>query len=305
MLRFPCGHCGGTVLVPDNAVGKKCRCPGCGEISRVPSSQRPAKAVFSGGWPPWKLKVIGSAVAVLALLPSLMGFEGGIVAAWTVSCLLAGLAIWIYAIAKSARSVRASQRLSELASSMSTLGKKPVTAASGCGGCLVMLLFVVICSGIFRESSTPRSATTEIVFDTSRNPRNIKVESAVPRSADAMVRVRVWDDTDKIPIHDKAEVWFRGHGSWWLKAETRFGATAKNLGRRTIGVVFTGDDSIQLYPAGRDAHEVNIPIMMTAEMNPEGSDRDAVDIIFSDGQIEVVGLPVEAAGNTKITAQRH
>ena len=50
-----------------------------------------------------------------------------------------------------------------------------------------------------------------------------------------MVRVAVWDDTDKKPVDEKAEIWFRGYGSWWLKPELKYGGTFKNLGRRPSG----------------------------------------------------------------------
>ena len=58
------------------------------------------------------------------------------------------------------------------------------------------------------------------------------------RPTDVIVRVRVWDKTQNNPLHDKAEIWFRGNGSWWLKEETKFGSATKNLGRRKVGVKF-------------------------------------------------------------------
>lgn len=44
-----------------------------------------------------------------------------------------------------------------------------------------------------------------------------------------MVRVAVSDYTENNPVDDRAELWFRGHGSWWLKDELEFGGTVKNL----------------------------------------------------------------------------
>ena len=111
------------------------------------------------------------------------------------------------------------------------------------------------------------------------------------RSVDAMVRVQVYDDTERKPLADKAEIWFRGHGSWWLKPDMRNGAATKNLGRRELG----NKDTISLYPDGRDAQEIIIPFKMTGEMNPNGSARDSIIITISDNEVKVVGLPVKAA----------
>ena len=125
--------------------------------------------------------------------------------------------------------------------------------------------------------------------------------NATLANAEVMVRVQVYDDTDSKPLHDKAEIWFRGHGSWWLKPETKFGAAAKNLGRRKVGE----KDSIALYPDSRDGQEIRIPFSMTAEMNPNGSARDSIIITIGDNEIEIVGLPVEAAtGDTTMKVKR-
>ena len=129
--------------------------------------------------------------------------------------------------------------------------------------------------------------------------------STTSHPRDAMVRVMVWDDTANKPLHAKAELWFRGHGSFWLKKETKFGAAAEDLGRRQVGIKFDGDDSIQFYPEGRDGQKINIPLMMTRKMNPEGSTRDSIMITISDDEIEILGLPLKAAiGNATMKVQR-
>jgi len=122
---------------------------------------------------------------------------------------------------------------------------------------------------------------------------------------DFIVRVQVWDDTDRKPIHEKAEIWFRGHGSWWLKPASKSGAAAMNLGRREMDVKFTEDDAVQFYPEGRTGPKISIPLMMTAAMNPEGSQRDTIIINIDDAEIEVIGLPIEAAiGKTTLKFDR-
>lgn len=120
-------------------------------------------------------------------------------------------------------------------------------------------------------------------------------------SGDAMVRVQVYDNTERKPLADKAEIWFRGHGSWWLKPDTRYGAAVKNLGRRELGK----KDTIALYPDGRGGQEIMIPFTMTSEMNPNGSARDSIIITISDNEVEVVGLPVKAAtGDAEMKVKR-
>lgn len=134
------------------------------------------------------------------------------------------------------------------------------------------------------------------------SPLNVRTEAV---DGTAMVRVSVWDDTEAKPLHDRAEIWFRGHGSWFLKQAVKFGGGTRDLGRRQIGVIHSGDESIQLYPAGRDGEEVSIPLKMTQGMNPDGSARDMITVSIEDQQIKVVGLPVEeATGKSELTFKR-
>ena len=106
-----------------------------------------------------------------------------------------------------------------------------------------------------------------------------------------MVRVAVNDDTERKPVHAKAEIWFRGHGSWWLKPELKYGGTFKNLGARPSGAVQT----LIIYPESRDGKELKVPYMMTDAMNPKGSPRDMISVDISDTEITVHGLPIKAA----------
>jgi len=116
-----------------------------------------------------------------------------------------------------------------------------------------------------------------------------------------MLRVVVYDDTVKKPISEKAEIWFKGHGSWWLKRELKFGGTDKLLGRRPIGE----KDHVFLYVDGRKKKEIKIPIQMTSEMNPNGSHRDSLIINIGDKEVEVIGFPLEAAmGKTSTKFKR-
>lgn len=106
-----------------------------------------------------------------------------------------------------------------------------------------------------------------------------------------MVRVAVNDDTEKNPVHPKAEIWFRGHGSWWLKRELKYGGTVKNLGTRPSG----SKQTLVIYPESREGRELKVPYMMTDEMNPKGSPRDMISVDISDTEITVHGLPIKAA----------
>lgn len=120
-------------------------------------------------------------------------------------------------------------------------------------------------------------------------------------SKDAVVRVMVINDTKSIPIANKSEIWFRGHGSWWLKRATEFGSDAKKLGRRNIG----SKDTLVVYPDGRNGKEFSVPFMMTAEMNPEGSVRDSILIEILDTRVKASGLPIKAAtGKSELIFQR-
>lgn len=106
-----------------------------------------------------------------------------------------------------------------------------------------------------------------------------------------MVRVAVNDDTQRKPVHPKAEIWFRGHGSWWLKRELKYGGTVKNLGSRPSGA----QQTLIIYPESRDGKELKVPYMMTDKMNPKGSPRDMISVDISDTEITVHGLPIKAA----------
>jgi len=121
-------------------------------------------------------------------------------------------------------------------------------------------------------------------------PATPQPSESVPAAA-YMVRVGVHDDTDKRPLHSKAEIWFRGRGSWWIKTPTKFGSAVENLAEREPNV----KDTIHIYPDGRDGKEITVSIMMTAEMIPKGSTRDSLTIEISDTEVTVYGLPLKAA----------
>ena len=78
------------------------------------------------------------------------------------------------------------------------------------------------------ENTSDKNPLSKANSKQASKPKDVTKGSGQP----IMVRVAVWDDTQKKPVHAKAEIWFRGHGSWWLKSELRYGSTAKNLGTR-------------------------------------------------------------------------
>jgi len=66
----------------------------------------------------------------------------------------------------------------------------------------------------------------------------------------AVVGVKVFDATEARPLPQDAELWFRGYGSFAIADGIRV-----KLGQRPIGE----QDSIMLYPDGRDGAEITIP----------------------------------------------
>jgi len=118
-------------------------------------------------------------------------------------------------------------------------------------------------------------------------PKDVTKGSSQP----IMVRIAVWDDTQKKPVHAKAEIWFRGHGSWWLKPELKYGSTVKNLGTRPSG----SQQTLIIYPESRSGRELKVPYMMTDDMNPKGSPRDMISVDISDTEVTVHGLPIKVA----------
>ena len=115
------------------------------------------------------------------------------------------------------------------------------------------------------------------------------------------VRVAVFDYTQNNSIHPMAEIWIKGHGSWWVESELKFGGTVKKVGKKASGV----EHVIYFYPSSRDGQEIKIPYEMTKEMNPNGSTRDTINIDIEDEEIIVWGLPIkEATGNIEIIYER-
>ncbi len=121
----------------------------------------------------------------------------------------------------------------------------------------------------------------------SPKPKEMSSDSGKPY----MVRVAVYDDTQRKPVHPKAEIWFRGYGSWWLKPELKYGGAVKNLGTCPSGIKQT----LIIYPESRDGKELKVPYMMTDKMNPKGNTRDMISVDISDTEITVHGLPIKAA----------
>lgn len=151
-----------------------------------------------------------------------------------------------------------------------------------------------------------------IVFMTLLRSSSPPVDATEVSNPEAMVRVIVWNDTKANPLPDRSEIWFRGHGPWWLQRDTISGGDTKDLGRRRIGQKFTGNEGVVLYPEGRQTNAegmetggIYIPLMMTSEMNSEGSVRDSIVITIRDDEIEIMGEPLrEATGSVSMTVKR-
>ena len=158
------------------------------------------------------------------------------------------------------------------------------------------------------------AASIQTIFftgcNTVDNSSTVKTESPesqireVPQGSGQpiMVRVAVWDDTKRKPVHPRAEIWFRGHGSWWLKRELQDGGTIKNLGTRPSGQL----QNLIIYPESRNGRELKVPYVMTDQMNSKGSPRDMISVNISDTEITVHGLPTEAAtGKSELKYKRY
>ena len=132
-------------------------------------------------------------------------------------------------------------------------------------------------------------------------PSNLGIAKTYPIPKVMSVRVVVNDDTEKNPVHKRAEIWLKGHGSWWLKQELKYGGTVKTFGNLQSGI----KNSLYLYPDSRDGKELMVPFLLTEDMNPKGSPRDSIIIIISDKEIIINGLPIkEATGEVEVKFTR-
>ena len=108
------------------------------------------------------------------------------------------------------------------------------------------------------------------------------------QAATVTVRIAMFDDTEKRPIPQKAEIWIRGLGSWWIAKES-----VKNLSDREVGVTYT----MFIYPDGRSGKELRVKFKMTREMCPLGCARDLISVAISDTHVEIGGTPIKAAND--------
>ena len=106
------------------------------------------------------------------------------------------------------------------------------------------------------------------------------------------------DETENRPVAERAEIWVRGHGSWWLKPGLREGGgwTAETLRTRRVGI----RDTVILYVDGRDGGEIAIPFIVTASMCPNGCGRYTIVITITDDAVEVFGEPVSEAKYVRV-----
>lgn len=50
-IEFSCSKCGKQLRAPDDAAGRKCRCPDCGTVARVPDDWPPPRPIAAGDEP--------------------------------------------------------------------------------------------------------------------------------------------------------------------------------------------------------------------------------------------------------------
>jgi len=112
------------------------------------------------------------------------------------------------------------------------------------------------------------------------------LHAPVVRASSVTVRIAVFDDTEDAPIHERAEIWLRGLGSWWIAKEN-----VKNVPGREVGSV----DTMFIYPDARGGNELSVKFKMTTEMCPQGCARDLISVAIQDSYVVVSGTPIEAA----------
>lgn len=108
----------------------------------------------------------------------------------------------------------------------------------------------------------------------------------VARAEAASVRIAVFDDTENEPIPERAEIWIRGLGSWWITKEN-----VRNVSGREVGAV----DTMFIYPDGRSGKELSVKFKITSRMCPQGCARDIVSVAVEDAYVVVSGTPIRAA----------
>ncbi len=124
-------------------------------------------------------------------------------------------------------------------------------------------------------------------------PEESTPQQATPSSSEIAVRVSAWVHPESRELLSiDAEIWLQGHGSLWISRDP-----VKILGKRPPGQT----ENLHIYPDGRDGRHFVVPITMTADMCPQGCDRDTILINISDDSVEVVGKAVK---NRSITFSR-
>lgn len=142
----------------------------------------------------------------------------------------------------------------------------------------------------------------------------ILVAAALVRAGEQrMVRVAVWDDTEKRRIPEKAELWLKGTGSVWLHQKCSrlingsLSCGPLDLGMRDVGQpleLYVYPNGRKLDAAGRETDELKVPFKLTAEMCASGCMRDMISVIVSDTEVELCGAPILATGVKSVKANR-
>jgi len=101
------------------------------------------------------------------------------------------------------------------------------------------------------------------------------------------MRITVWDDTKQSPLGNRAEVWVRGIGSWWLYSKvTKFGSDFRDTPPQNVGY----QDYVAVYADGRKAgQEIQVPYKITSEM-VSISARDMLEISITDDSVVARGI---------------
>lgn len=113
-------------------------------------------------------------------------------------------------------------------------------------------------------------------------------EEAQDKQQSKLLEVAVMDWTENNPPAERAEIWVRGHGSWFLDLEFE-GDGPKALGEFPVGELRT--DDFYVYPDGRNGAEINVGFEMTEDMI-SGSTQARTFVRIYDDHVQIVGTAI-------------
>jgi outer membrane murein-binding lipoprotein Lpp len=109
-------------------------------------------------------------------------------------------------------------------------------------------------------------------------------EPEPPADERVVLRVAVQDWTRNNPPAEDAEIWARGHGSWYPDLDGDGGGDVTDM-------EITGDREFVVYPDGRDGPEIGLRLQPPEDLIA-GSVRDMVSVEIRDTRVLVSGTSI-------------